>query len=182
MKFEMKKSHIAKAVALALCGAFVASAQAAPTVISSGLTSATIDDAGYFSNAGPLGMSYNGREFVNLGTPASNWWLNSGGVAVAVADEVVGNNPLATTAFGVGGLISVVTNLGGGGGLNPVGLMTGMAIGGVMGNQMGGMMNNMNNTPPPPPVSTYHVALNGQQLGQFTIEQLIFTFINKQSL
>lgn len=63
-------------------------------------------------------------------------------------------------------------NLGGGGGLNPVGLMTGMAIGGVMGNQMGGMMNNINKTPPPPPISTYHVALNGQQLGQFTLEQL----------
>lgn len=116
MKFEMKKSHIAKAVALALCGAFVASAQAAPTVISSGLTSATIDDAGYFSNAGPLGMSYNGREFVNLGTPASNWSLNANGLSVAVADEVVGNNPLATTTFGVTGLVTVTTNLGSGGG------------------------------------------------------------------
>ena len=116
MKFELKKSHIAKAVALALCGSFVTAANAAPTVISSGLTSATIDDAGYFSSSSPLGMSFNGREFVNLGTWASNWSLNANGGSVAVADQVVGNNPLATTTFGIGGLITVTTNLGGGGG------------------------------------------------------------------
>ena len=62
---------------------------------------------------------------------------------------------------------------GGGGGLNPVGIMTGMAIGGVMGNQMGGMMNNINKpTPPTPPVLAYHIALNGQQSGPFTLDQL----------
>lgn len=77
---------------------------------------------------------------------------------------------LKTAAESLGDMGAV--NLGGGGGLNPIGLMTGMAIGGAMGNQMGGMMNNINNTPPPPPVSTYHVALNGQQLGQFSLEQL----------
>lgn len=77
---------------------------------------------------------------------------------------------LKTAAENLGEMGNV--NLGGGGGLNPVGLMTGMAIGGAMGNQMGGMMNNINNTPPPPPISTYHVALNGQQLGQFSLEQL----------
>ena len=117
MKFELKKNCLAQVVAIALCGSFVSAAQAAPTVISGfGTTSATIDDAGYFSSAGPLGMSFNGREFVNLGTWASNWSLNANGVSVAVADEVAGNNPLATTAFGLGGSISVVTNLGGGGG------------------------------------------------------------------
>jgi len=67
-------------------------------------------------------------------------------------------------------------NLGGGGGdgggLNPVGLMVGMGIGGAMGNQMGGMMSNINKTPPPPPVLTYHISLNGQQSGPFNIEQL----------
>lgn len=116
MKFEMKKSHIAKAVALALCGTFVAGAQAAPVVISSGLTSATIADGGYFSSAGPLGMSFNGREYVNLGTPASNWSLNANGASVAVANEVTSSNPLATVAFGpIAGSVSVVTNLGGGG-------------------------------------------------------------------
>lgn len=77
---------------------------------------------------------------------------------------------LKTAAENLGAMGNV--DLGGGGGLNAAGLMVGMGIGGAMGNQMGGMMNNMNNTPPPPPVSTYHVALNGQQLGQFTIDQL----------
>ncbi|MCG7755912.1 MAG: PEP-CTERM sorting domain-containing protein [Nitrosomonas sp.] len=117
MKFELRKNCLAQVVAIALCGSFVSAAQAAPTVISGfGTTSATIDDAGYFSPAGALGLSFNGREFVNLGTFASNWSLNANSLSVAVADEVAGNNPLATTAFGAGGSISVVTNLGGGGG------------------------------------------------------------------
>lgn len=77
---------------------------------------------------------------------------------------------LKTAAENLGEMGSV--DLGGGGGLNVAGLMVGMGIGGAMGNQMGGMMNNINNTPPPLPVSTYHVALNGQQLGQFSLEQL----------
>jgi membrane protease subunit (stomatin/prohibitin family) len=65
-------------------------------------------------------------------------------------------------------------NLGdGGGGLNPTGIMTGMMIGGAMGNQIGGMMTNMKNTPPPPPpVVVYHIALNGQQSGPYNLEQL----------
>ena len=116
MKFELK-NHITKAVALAFCGALATAAQAAPTTITNGLTSATIDDAGYFYSGGPVGLSFAGREFVNLGTFASNWSLNANGGSVAVADEVVGNNPLATVAFGpIAGSISVVTNLGGGGG------------------------------------------------------------------
>jgi hypothetical protein len=115
MKFELK-NHITKAVALALCSAFVTAAQAAPVTITNGLTSATIDDAGYFYSGGPVGLSFAGREYVNLGTFASNWSLNANGASVAVADEVVGNNPLATVAFGpIAGSISVVTNLGGGG-------------------------------------------------------------------
>ena len=116
MKFELK-NHITKAVALALCSAFVTAAQAAPTTITNGLTSATIDDAGYFYSGGPVGLSFAGREYVNHGTFASNWSLNANGASVAVADEVLGNNPLATVAFGpIAGSISVVTNLGGGGG------------------------------------------------------------------
>ena len=64
-------------------------------------------------------------------------------------------------------------NIGDGGGLNPAGLMTGMMMGGALGNQMGGMMNKMNQTPPPPPPPTlYHIALNGQQAGSHSIEQL----------
>jgi len=115
MKFELK-NHITKAVALALCSAFVTAAQAAPVTITNGLTSATIDDAGYFYSGGPVGLSFAGREYVNHGTFASNWSLNANGASVAVADEVLGNNPLATVAFGpIAGSISVVTNLGGGG-------------------------------------------------------------------
>ena len=68
---------------------------------------------------------------------------------------------------------------GGGGGMNPAGMMTGMMMGGAMGNQMAGMMNqmgqNMNqqqNTPPPPPQIQYHVSVNGQTAGPFNWQQL----------
>lgn len=63
-------------------------------------------------------------------------------------------------------------NLGGGSGFNPAGIMAGMAIGRVMGDQLGDMMNSTNNTPPPPPTLMYHIALNGQQSGPYTIDQL----------
>lgn len=63
-------------------------------------------------------------------------------------------------------------NLGGGSGFNPAGIMTGMAMGRVMGDQLGDMMNSTNSTPPPPPVLIYHIALNGQQSGPYTIDQL----------
>lgn len=68
---------------------------------------------------------------------------------------------------------------GGGGGMNPAGMMTGMMMGGAMGNQMAGMMNqmgqNMNqqqNTPPPPPTIAYSVSVNGQTAGPFNLQQL----------
>lgn len=91
---------------------------------------------------------------------------------------------LKTAANNLGEMSNVNLGDGGGGGglgFNPAGLMTGMAVGSAIGNQMGGMMNNMlgnmnaninSNNPPPPPVTTYHVSLNGQQLGQFSLEQL----------
>jgi membrane protease subunit (stomatin/prohibitin family) len=70
-------------------------------------------------------------------------------------------------------------DLGGGGGMNPAGMMTGMMMGGAMGNQMAGMMNNMGqnmqqqqNTPPPPPHVQYSVAINGQTMGPFNMQQL----------
>ncbi len=70
-------------------------------------------------------------------------------------------------------------DLGGGGGMNPAGMMTGMMMGGAMGNQMAGMMNNMGqnmqqqqNTPPPPPQLQYSVAINGQTMGPFNLQQL----------
>lgn len=115
MKFELNKSHVATAVALALCGTFATATQAAVTITGPGPTAASIDDAGYFSSSTVLGMSYLGREFINLGTPASNWWLNANGGAVAIADEVTGSNPLATVAFGpIAGSVAITTNLGSG--------------------------------------------------------------------
>lgn len=70
-------------------------------------------------------------------------------------------------------------DMGGGGGMNPAGMMTGMMMGGAMGNQMAGMMNqmgqNMNqqqNTPPPPPQIQYSVSVNGQTAGPFNWQQL----------
>ncbi len=69
---------------------------------------------------------------------------------------------------------------GGGGGMNAAGMMTGMMMGGAMGQQMAGMMNNMGqniqnalNTPPPVPGNiAVYVAVNGQQTGPFTLQQL----------
>lgn len=73
-----------------------------------------------------------------------------------------------------------MTQMGGdGGGMNPAGMMTGMMMGGALGNQMAGMMNQLGNqtqqygaVPPPPPVSQYFVAINGQQSGPYNIQQL----------
>lgn len=66
-----------------------------------------------------------------------------------------------------------------GNGMNPAGIMTGMAMGGAMGHQLAGMMNQMGNamngqmnTPPPPPSIQYHVSVNGQQAGPFNMGQL----------
>lgn len=115
---NFKKNYLSQVVAIALCGTFAAAAQAAPVVLTDGATtSAAIADAGYFSATAPggLGMSFNGREFVNHGTWASNYWLNANGATVAIADEAVGgdtSNPLNATAFGIpGGMVEVNTNL-----------------------------------------------------------------------
>lgn len=70
-------------------------------------------------------------------------------------------------------------NMGNGGGMNPAGMMTGMMMGGAMGGQMAGMMNQMGqqaqqsmNTPPPVPNVEFMVAVNGQQMGPFSVAQL----------
>lgn len=71
-------------------------------------------------------------------------------------------------------------NLGtGGGGFNPAGVMTGMAVGGAMGGQMANMMNISGQNiqqpmmaPPPLPQVTYHVSINGQNAGPFNMGQL----------
>jgi len=79
---------------------------------------------------------------------------------------------------------TVGTGGGSGDGFNPAGVMVGMMMGGAMGQQMAGMFNqmgaNMNpmngqmpaGTPPPVPTSQYHVAVNGQQAGPYTVPQL----------
>ena len=117
MKFELKKSHIATTVALALCGAFVTAAHAAPVTLTDGVgTVTTIADAGYFQPGG-VGLSYLGREFVNWDVLASNFTLEANGGTVAVGDEVSLSNPFSSVTFGpIGGPISVTTNLGGAGG------------------------------------------------------------------
>lgn len=78
------------------------------------------------------------------------------------------------------GKMSSSMDMGGGGGMNPAGMMAGMMMGGAVGSQMAGMMNQMGgtmmnqqfNTPPPPPTSSYFVVANGQQSGPFTMPQL----------
>lgn len=80
---------------------------------------------------------------------------------------------------GMSSLGNMTTMDGGGGMMNPAGMMTGMMMGGALGNQMAGMMNQMGGVmhqsmqaPPPAPTTQYHVAVNGQQSGPFTIPQL----------
>ena len=72
-----------------------------------------------------------------------------------------------------------MASMGNGGGMNPAGMMTGMAMGAAMGNQMAGMMNQMGSTmnnqmqaPPPMPSVSWMVAVNGQQSGPFTMQQM----------
>lgn len=66
-----------------------------------------------------------------------------------------------------------------GGGFNPVGVMTGLAVGGVMGNQMAGMMSTAGAAmtqpqvvPPPLPRVEYSLNVNGQTTGPFMLNQL----------
>lgn len=67
-------------------------------------------------------------------------------------------------------LRAAAQNLGSGG----ASLFTGLSVGGALGQQLGGMMSQFGAPlpPPPPPALLYHVALNGQQLGTFTLAQL----------
>lgn len=121
MKFELKKNCLAQVVALALCGAFVSSANAAAVITDGAGTSATIADAGYFSNTTSLGLSYLGREFVNLDTFASNYSLNANGSSVAVADEAFNfflgtdaSNPFNSSIMFSGGNVVLTASFGGG--------------------------------------------------------------------
>lgn len=71
----------------------------------------------------------------------------------------------------------------GGGQLNPAGMMTGMMMGGAMGQQMAGMMNQMgqmanqgmqqaNQKPPQVPQRSFYVLIDGQQSGPYEVQQL----------
>ncbi len=83
-------------------------------------------------------------------------------------------------------------NLGGGLGMNPAGMMAGMAMGSAIGQNMagmvGGMMNGMNqqvppqanNVPPVPGNESYHVAVNGTATGPYTISVLSTMAANGQ--
>jgi membrane protease subunit (stomatin/prohibitin family) len=68
-----------------------------------------------------------------------------------------------------------------GGGMNPAAMMTGMAMGGAIGQNVAGMMNNMmggvqranpGTTPLPVIATAYHIAVNGQATGPFDIATL----------
>ncbi len=93
---------------LAVLAAFATGAQAAPTVISDGLISATIADNGVFSSSTGLGLSYNGNEFVNHGTWASWAALNANGNTYWQSQNS-GLNDLNLTATGIGTSISLVS-------------------------------------------------------------------------
>lgn len=69
-----------------------------------------------------------------------------------------------------------------GGGMNPAAMMTGMAMGGAIGQNMAGMMNSMMGglnqpspgpVPPPIPATAYHIAVNGQTTGPFDFSTLV---------
>lgn len=92
---------------------------------------------------------------------------------------VAGANALGQ--MGANGAGSV--DLGGSGaGFNPAAMMAGMAVGGAVGQNMAGIMNNamsginqpvqISVTPPPVPISTFHIAVNGQATGPYDINTL----------
>ncbi len=100
MKTRLKGNDLAQLVATVLCSTFVITAHAAPTVITNGVdTSATIDDAGYFSATSSLGLSFMGREFVNHGNFWSFYSLNANGLSAGIANEDDGSNPFGSTAI-----------------------------------------------------------------------------------
>ena len=101
------------------------------------------------------------------------------GVAGAEALGKMGANGAGSVDLGGDG--------GNGMGFNPAALMTSMAVGGVVGQNiagaMGTAMSGMNTfnsgaVPPPIPVIAYHVAVNGQATGPFDIATLTQMAIN----
>ena len=90
---------------------------------------------------------------------------------------------LETAAQNLGSMGSMGDGGNGSGGMNIAGMMTGLGVGGALGSQMAGMMNQMGNAmggqmagvsaPPPIPGSvTWMIAINGQQSGPYTMQQM----------
>jgi hypothetical protein len=96
MKMNFKKTCIA----LALAGGFVSVANAAPTVISAGGTSATIADSGLFDSSTALGLNHTGLEYINHGTFSSNYTLRDSTGIIVTADQAFGTNPFGAVSFG----------------------------------------------------------------------------------
>lgn len=101
------------------------------------------------------------------------------GIAGAQALGHMGEN-------GAGGV-----NLGGNAGFNPAAMMAGMAVGGAVGQNiagtMSGMMSGVNQpqpatgaVPPPLPVISYHIAVNGQAAGPYDMNTLSLMAQNGQ--
>lgn len=89
----------------AILAAFATGVQAAPTLIAAGDVSATIEDSGNFATSfsgGPPGLAYKGREFIDIDTESSWYWLKMGGT-----DSVAqyGSNPLGAAVIASGGAV-----------------------------------------------------------------------------
>ena len=95
---------------------------------------------------------------------------------------VAGAEALGQMGANGAGNINMGGDGGSGMGFNPAAMMASMAVGGVVGQNIAGVMGNamsgMNTmgqpgmTPPPIPVVSYHVAVNGQATGPFDIPML----------
>lgn len=107
MQLKLRKKIVQIIVAIASGVTYVATVHAVPTVISSGLTTARIDDAGYISS-----YSFAGREFIDHGTRSSNYSLNANGAAVAIADAVTGSNPLGAVILASSASAVIIGNIG----------------------------------------------------------------------
>ena len=117
MKMNFKKTCIA----LALAGGFISVANAAPTVISAGGTSASIAASGLFDSSTALGLNHTGLEYINHGTFASNYTLRDSTGIIATADQAFGTNPFGAVSFGAtASAVSTSGSLGGWGYLSTV--------------------------------------------------------------
>ena len=107
LKKKLAMTALAAAAALLMGGA-----QAAPTTISSGLITATINDAGNFASSsdpsptpsGSPGLSYGGVEYINHGTPISWYRLQSSAGDVTAS---LGSNPFGAITSGAGSSAAV---------------------------------------------------------------------------